>query len=205
MTRIRHRPALLLTGLAVLVTALVALGLHRHHRVTAALAAREVAADSLSRLNGRMCEPASGRAYTGWIVETYPDGRLRSRSQMRDGLLEGISQGWHTNGLLQVNEQFLAGVSHGLRTKWYENGIKESEVRVNHGRLDGDFLHWNTNGILVERIAMKEGHAEGVSEAFNDDGSVRVRVLMAEGKVVNRTLFRDGEAKPARPLGPKSL
>lgn len=205
MTRIRQRFALLLTALAVMGSVVMGVRLRLHYRQVARLAAREVTADRLSRINGRMCESASGQAYTGWVVESYPDGSPRSRSQMRDGLLEGISQGWHTNGTLQVTEHFVVGVSHGQRTKWYENGVKESEARVQHGRLEGDFLRWNTDGTLIERIALKDGRAEGVAETYNADGSVRSRVLMAAGRVVNRTLFQNGGTNPVRPAGKHAL
>src|SRR5262245_50781106 len=55
--------------------------------------------------------PGEARGFTGFLLDTYGDGALKSRSAVSNGLLHGLSQGWYTNGQQQVEEHFLAGTS----------------------------------------------------------------------------------------------
>ena len=87
--------------------------------------------------------------FTGWVTEQYPTGLLKSRSSVTNGLLEGLSEGWHTNGVKQVEEHYRAGVSHGLRVKWDENGQVVSEATVVGGKIEGVFRRWHSNGVLA--------------------------------------------------------
>ena len=43
--------------------------------------------------------PRADHAVHGNMVEYYAPGRLQSRSVVSNGLLHGLSEGWHTNGV----------------------------------------------------------------------------------------------------------
>jgi antitoxin component YwqK of YwqJK toxin-antitoxin module len=44
-----------------------------------------------------------------------------------NGQLNGVSEGWFTNGVLQIREHFMDGSSEGPVTKWHSSGAKLSE------------------------------------------------------------------------------
>src|SRR5262245_24467715 len=66
--------------------------------------------------------PGERKGFTGFLLDTYEEGMLKSRSAVSNGLLHGLSRGWYTNGQQQVEEHFVAGISDGLRIKWHPNG-----------------------------------------------------------------------------------
>lgn len=131
--------------------------------------------------------------FTGTVIERYPDGVLRSRSSVSNGLLQGLSQGWYTNGQLQVTEHFVAGVSHGLRSKWYPDGAKLSDATIANGKLDGRFQRWHENGTLSEQIDFSDGRPEGVSLAWFPSGSPKARVVTRAGQTIERESWSDGK------------
>ena len=138
------------------------------------------------------------RPFTGIVIERYSDGVLKSRSTVSNGLLEGLSEGWHTNGVLQVSEHFVHGVSDGLRTKFYPDGKKLSEASILNGEIDGIYNRWYENGQLAERVHLSHGVADGESLAFHPDGSLKARVRLDHGQVVEQHFWEPGEMAAPR-------
>ena len=137
--------------------------------------------------------------FTGWMVESYPNGSPLSRSAISNGLLNGVSEGWYTNGQLQVREYFQNGTSHGLRQKWFESGNQLSEATIVQGKLEGTFRRWYPNGRLAEQIEMKHGQPDGVALGFYPSGFLKNRDRLEDGKFLEHHTWRDGEMKDAPP------
>lgn len=162
----------------------VCLGAWWHFRPTprpSAPALPELTRQELTLTNGLNFRRGDTNPFTGFLTEHYPLGELRSRSAISNGLLHGLSQGWHTNGQLQIEEQFVNGVSHGMRTRWFADGVKESEAPIVHGVIEGVFRKWHPNGALAQEISMSNGVPHGLSRAFAPDGALKNEVRLSNG------------------------
>lgn len=148
----------------------------------------------------RINEPAP---FTGVMLEKYPDGKLQSRSELKDGQIDGLSEGWLTNGVLQVQERFANGVSHGVRTKYHPNGQKLSEANIENGKITGLFRRWHDNGQLAEEVNMRDGNADGPSVAFYPSGFLKAEAELKNGNVVTQKFWKDGEKKAEAPKSAK--
>jgi len=135
----------------------------------------------------------NGKPFTGFMIEHYPDGALKSRSAISNGVLHGVSEGWHTNRVLQVREHFELGISHGQRLRWDEQGHKVSEAQIVKGKIEGVFRRWHDNGVLAEEVAMKNGEPDGPSSAYYASGCLKTFVRMQNGKAIFRKSWPDGE------------
>lgn len=153
----------------------------------------EVPRARLELRSDRLYQIGATNPFNGWMVESYPDGARRSRSAVTNGLLHGLSEGWHTNGQLQIVEHFTNGVSHGLRAKWHSDGTRASETTIVNGKIHGTFRRWHENGALSEEMEMKSGQAEGMARAYFASGFVKSRITLRDGKVVEQKFWKDGE------------
>jgi antitoxin component YwqK of YwqJK toxin-antitoxin module len=153
----------------------------------------EVLRDDLSMRDGLLHRKNESLPFTGMMIERHSDGTLKSRSSVRRGLLEGVSEGWHTNGVMQVREHFRKGVSHGLRTKWHENGKLMSESTIQEGEHHGVFRRWHENGQLAEEVNLVRGKPDGLSQSYHPSGYLKARVFLKMGEVVEREIWKDGE------------
>jgi hypothetical protein len=167
-----------------------------------------VSRTNLVLVAGHLCLHGQTNAFTGIMIEHAANGLLRSRSEISNGVLQGLSEGWHTNGQLQISEHFRAGASHGLRTKWYASGAKQSEANIAEGKLNGAFRRWHERGALSEQLEFVEGQPHGVSLAYYPSGCLKARVTLDHGKVLDHELWAEGEAPdpllataPARSMG----
>lgn len=148
---------------------------------------------SLVLQDSLLLDAATRQPFTGVVVEAYPDGSPRSRSSVSAGKIDGLSEGWFTNGVRQVEERFVAGVAHGLRTKWHPNGVKASEAQIVSGQIEGVFRRWHENGALAEEITLKAGVPQGPSRAYYASGFLKASAEMVDGKVSKQKFWNDGE------------
>lgn len=155
----------------------------------------EVDRADLTLVDGRLHRHGESAPFTGSMIERYPNGLLQSRTSVSNGLLQGLSEGWYTNGQRQVLEHFQAGVSHGQRVKWYPTGVKLSEANIVQGKIEGVFRRWHDNGVLAQEIAMKQGQPDGPSRAYYPNGRLKAEARLSAGEVVEQR-FWDDNAKP---------
>lgn len=194
-TRLGNRSRALLAG--GLVLGLLAVGgwWFIESRPPAPGRAEAVLAD-LVRLDGRLfLREATNTPFTGWMTEHYPEGAVRSRSQVVGGLLHGVSEGWRTNGQLQVREYFVAGVAEGPVTKWHPDGTRLSEGLARAGQLEGTFRRWHPNGLLAEEVTLRAGQPDGLSRAWFPSGHLKAEVELEQGRVVRQQFWPDGQPR----------
>jgi antitoxin component YwqK of YwqJK toxin-antitoxin module len=155
----------------------------------------EVPASELTLRDGLLYHGDQPMPFAGAMVENFPNGELKSRSAVRGGVLEGLSEGWHANGRIQIREIFKNGVSHGLREKWYEDGTKMSEGAIAEGKHEGWFRRWHENGVLAEEVMMRHGEPDGLSRAFYPSGFLKAEATLQNGTVLEQRSWADGEEK----------
>ena len=189
------KPLWIIVLMIVSVAASVIFYLSRQQRgVHAVLATEEAPLSSLSRRDGHLCRTNDTQPFTGFALEHHPNGTLKSRSMILNGLLHGLSEGWFTNGQKQIAEHFTNGVSHGLRTKWYASGKKLSEASIVNGHFEGAFRKWHENGVLAEQIQFHNGEPEGTSLAWFQSGSLKARARLEAGRVLEQRFWKDGDS-----------
>lgn len=178
-----NRAAVVVGFLFVAVLGLV-VGLRRWGFPASMAAMETVGRDRLILRDGRWMKTDETNAFTGLMVEFYPDGTLLSRSAVSNGVLHGVSEGWWTNAVLAVRETFREGRSHGVRTKWDLGGRRISEADIREGRIDGFHREWHTNGQLAVEVAMAAGKPQGVSRKWNPEGALLGQWSLSNGVVV---------------------
>jgi antitoxin component YwqK of YwqJK toxin-antitoxin module len=146
--------------------------------------------------DGRLIRKGTSEVFGGWLTESYKGGGLRSRSFVSNGVLEGLSEGWHTNGVLQVSEQFVGGRSEGVVTKWDLDGRRSSEAITRAGLMEGRFQRWHTNGTLAEEMEMLHGQPHGMARSWYPSGSLKAEVQLEDGKVVSQRYWDDVAPAP---------
>ena len=179
-----NRPAVVVGILFLALLALV-VGLRRSQTPGLSEAGVEtVGRDRLVLREGRWMKTDETNAFTGLIVEFYPDGTLQSRSAVSNGVLHGVSEGWWTNAVLAVRETFREGRSHGLRTKWDEIGNRIAETDIRAGGIEGLHREWHTNGKPSLEVTMARGKAHGLARKWSLEGQLAGQWVLSNGAVV---------------------
>ncbi|MFM7555815.1 MAG: toxin-antitoxin system YwqK family antitoxin, partial [Verrucomicrobiota bacterium] len=178
-----NRAAVVVGFLFLAVLGLV-VGLRRWGSPASMAAMETVGRDRLILRDGRWMKTDETNAFTGLMVEFYPDGTLLSRSAVSNGVLHGVSEGWWTNAVLAVREVFVAGKSHGTRTKWNVMSHRIAETTISQGQIHGYHREWHTNGTLALEVTMSQGKPHGLSRKWSPDGSLAGQWTLSNGAVV---------------------
>jgi len=153
-----------------------------------------VALADLLRLEGRLVlRNDTNRVFSGWIADYHAAGTLKSRSRVQQGVLNGLSEGWYTNGVRQIVEHFVDGFAEGPVSKWHATGARLSEGTARRGRLEGLFRRWHPDGTLIEEVTLREGQPHGLSRAWFPSGRLKAEVYLEDGKVVRQQFWDDRE------------
>ncbi len=146
--------------------------------------AEQVSRNQLVLQQGRLMKTSQTNAFSGLMVEFYPDGTLQSRSVVSNGLLHGQSKGWHTNGVLAITEGFVSGKSHGTRTKWDASSNRIAETDIREGEIEGLHREWHTNGKPSMEVTMARDKAHGVARKWSLEGELAGQWVLSNGVVV---------------------
>ena len=155
----------------------------------------EIDRAGLTNRDNRLYRIESTNLFTGIMTEHYSEGALKSRSEVRDGQLNGRSEGFFPNGLRQVEEFFKAGVSDGVRTRWETNGVRQSAGQIVDGQFHGEYRQWHTNGQIAKRIFFDQGKPHGVAKSWFPSGFLMSSVEMDHGETKTSESWKDGEKK----------
>ena len=205
------RPRALLLPLALSLGLLLALVLtrpHHHPLPPAAPPLVELNRTNLLRLQNHWCVVGQTNPFSGVMVEYYPGGARMSRSVISNGLLNGLSQGWFTNGQMQIQETYHDSLADGQRTRWYPNGNKLSEATIVQGTavIDTIFLRILAVIAFAQLDAGYFGHGirlvgglqrtgqQGVFRHWHIDGSLAEEIPMHAGRQegVGRAYYPSG-------------
>lgn len=201
------RARLLVPGLFLVAVALVVAAGLAKQRMAQTLAEQPPQA-TLPRLevevrDGKIFQRGLSSPFTGWMTDQYATGEPKLRTFVKEGLLDGDSEGWFTNGVRELHERFQGGLPHGIRTTWYPSGQKRSEGRLVNGRQEGTYFQWHENGQLAAEAEFLEGKPHGQSRAWYPSGSLKAEAWATHGEVKNHQIFADG-GPSAGPIETKS-
>ena len=86
--------------------------------------------------------------YTGKVYSLYPNGKMKSQRNYKDGKLDGLIFAWHENGQKFWEENYKDGEPEGLGFAWHRNGQKAMEGMVENGK-EVSQKFWNSKGESV--------------------------------------------------------
>lgn len=159
---------------------------------------KEVPRGEVHRVNGLLVRQGQTAPFTGIMVENHPRGSRKLEIEVRNGLLDGSSKGWYSNGQIEIDETFAADFSEGPRTRWYSNGVKRSVAHIRHGQLEGSYTEWHDNAQKAVVMTMEKGKPHGSVEAWHRSGALKSRSTLDHGKVVSQQFFDDPATAQAK-------
>ncbi|NJO86830.1 MAG: toxin-antitoxin system YwqK family antitoxin [Lewinella sp.] len=128
-----------------------------------------------------------GKPFTGFITESYPNGKSKTWITMKDGLANGQWQEWLENGQLRYNAYWLNGKGHGLWQYFHENGRLKYEESYIMDLPNGISRAYYDNGQLKDDFFWLQGQKQGVWTSYSETGVVLKTEIYDDNKLVSTT------------------
>lgn len=124
-----------------------------------------------------------GKPYSGVVRGYYPDGALRSFSEVKEGRLNGRQVLYYADGSVERAGTFREGRSVGP-VRIYEAGRLVMEADVADGAFDGTAISYDAEGEAVQIRRYRRGKLEGRTEIANTTGGKWGEILFRDDKPV---------------------
>lgn len=103
--------------------------------------------------------------FTGFVVDTYPDGARKARFHVVDGKADGVWAEWYPNGAIRFYSEWRAG------------------------KGEGPFIYFHPNGEISERVTARADIWDGVAEGWHPDGRKAFERVYQAGTVLSDRRF----------------
>ncbi len=113
-----------------------------------------------------------GKPYTGYLIETYPNGKQKIWKTMKDGITNGQWQEWLENGKLRYNAYWKDGKGHGLWQYFHDNGKLKYEESYILDIPNGISRAYYDNGQIKEDMFWLQGKKQGVWTSYSETSIV---------------------------------
>ena len=109
--------------------------------------------------------------FSGVADKRYENGQKLSRTNYKDGRMEGLLTAWFENGDKEMEGYYKGGKLNGpYISSWYSNGQKEEENNWKDGKLDGLWSVWYENGEKGSEAIYRNGELISKKE-WDPDGT----------------------------------
>lgn len=105
----------------------------------------------------RLTDGTTGETVSGQVKLFGNDGKLQSETNYKDGLVHGVSNSYHPNGVQSTKTVFSNGEKAGTETWWGENGLKSYEANFANGKMNGLETIWSEDGSISSQLRYSEG------------------------------------------------
>ena len=113
--------------------------------------------------------------FTG-IVENYKtsegDKTLSGKVPFKDGLMEGTSKLFYSNGKMASEATFKNNVQVGVQKDYYENGKLKVELPYKNGVVDGIAKVYYPTGKLMSEESYKNDQLDGIVKRYDENGKL---------------------------------
>lgn len=147
----------------------------------------EVSKTKKETKNGVEVTTLDGKNLTGFVVESYPNGKPKSWKTLKDGITSGLWQEWYENGSLKFNAHWLDGKGHGLWEYYHENGVLRQEEFYNLDTPVGVFRDFYNNGQIKVKSSWLNGKKYGIWTYYSETGILLKTETYENDKLISTT------------------
>lgn len=162
----------------------------------------EYPADAIEKKGDMFYIKETGAPLTGTLIRTFADGQFKSA--FVDGILNGESQGYYTNGKLEHTITFKDNKKEGPFKKYDENGNLLASSNYKADKLEGDFIAYYPNGAVYFKETYQNDLLNGVKEIHYESGQLKssatyknnllngpAKEFYPDGKIQSEMAFKD--------------
>ena len=149
--------------------------------------------------NGLKYEVNSEEPFSGTIISNSVYSDLNFKMSYKNGVLNGVSEGYYSNGQIKYKENYLNGKPDGVQEAYYESGQIKSKSTIRNGELDGIAEKYYENGQKEYKHLFKNGKRanEGVHTTYYFNGQIKSKFNYLNGELdgVQEAYYESGQIK----------
>lgn len=134
------------------------------------------------RKNNLVYKIGAKKAYTGYVVQNYRDGKPMVQEKFEKGLKNEQQLYFFEDGKIQRIETYQKGQLHGEYKIYYPSGNLKLERLYHYGIPSGELRKYYSNGAIKLRAPFVNGVLYGTVGSFNENGELIMKVEFRNGE-----------------------
>lgn len=134
------------------------------------------------RENNLVYRIGAKKAYTGYVVQYYKNGKIMVQEKFEKGLKNEQQLYFYEDGKIQRIETYKKGQLHGEYKIYYPTGNLELERLYYYGSPSGKLIKYHKNGAIKLRASFVNGLLYGTVGSYNENRELIMKVEFRNGE-----------------------
>jgi antitoxin component YwqK of YwqJK toxin-antitoxin module len=117
----------------------------------------------------------------GYSEEWFSNGAVKGEFNYVQGKYDGEQKEYYPSGQIKVRSHFVNEKRNGLHEEWDENGVLSRKINFFDGKKEGPTIEWYPNGSSKLDAYYQEDLPEGVQSEWHENGQLKMRAEFASG------------------------
>jgi antitoxin component YwqK of YwqJK toxin-antitoxin module len=140
--------------------------------------------DSMYHIKGIKRSPV----YKEW----YENGEMKSISQWKDTLREGVSITYYESGKMEDSSFYKEGKRENIYKTWNEDGTLHGIAQMKNDKINGRVVTYYSNGNIWSAGSCKDDLPEGEGKVYYENGRLKDDLIFHKG-IITSFIIKNGK------------
>lgn len=131
------------------------------------------------------------KPFTGYLIESYNNGKPKTWITMKGGQANGSWQEWLENGNLRYDANWKEGKAQGLWKYFHDNGVLRYEEAYIMDIPNGISRAYYNSGALQHDFFFLNGKKQGAWSYYSETGILLKKEIYENGELISTTEKQD--------------
>jgi len=125
------------------------------------------------------------KLFSGYAMSRYENDTLLEKMGILNGKKQNECTKWYPDGRIQSTANYKQGKLHGKKQVWNADEAHTLIASLNfeNGKAEGEQKKWYPTGEPYQILHMKAGREEGVQQAFRKNGALYANYEAKNGRI----------------------
>ena len=144
------------------------------------------------RENHLLYDKETRQPLTGHVIKKGKSGKIRSKWEYKNGLVDGNTENYFESGKLQAEGNFKNGKKEGKQTFYHPNGKIYELSHYKNGKLEGQVIITLPSGKPQERAQYTNGKQESVTTyTYYKNGTLKRESYFEKDKLKSKKNYHE--------------
>jgi hypothetical protein len=127
------------------------------------------------------CTPQEKEKKEKLAYEYFPDGKIMTESQTKNGKAHGLLKNYTRGGTLESVYTYNMGLREGPAVMYYPNGQLKAKMMYRDNKREGEARMYYRSGELFRIIPYRDGKIHGIRKSFYKSGQLSSEAPYSRG------------------------
>ncbi len=137
--------------------------------------------DKLLKINNGVCY-FSNKPFSGFIISSYKTDTLKTIASFFKGKQHGVTKTFFPNGKLETERNYKNGIGYGRHIGYWANGLLKFDFTYFNDKREGFQKQWYQSGSPYYELNYTDDKENGMQKAWRENGKPYINYEARNGE-----------------------